>query len=87
MLTKRVIPCLDVKDGRVVKGVNFVSLRDAGDPVELARATARVSARSKPALVPSRSMLVSRISPAPRRAASAAQATASMPVALRPPCT
>ena len=38
MLTKRVIPCLDVKDGRVVKGVNFVSLRDAGDPVELARA-------------------------------------------------
>ena len=37
MLTKRVIPCLDVKDGRVVKGVNFVDLRDAGDPVELAR--------------------------------------------------
>lgn len=36
MLTKRVIPCLDVKDGRVVKGVNFVSLVDAGDPVELA---------------------------------------------------
>ena len=33
----RVIPCLDVDDGRVVKGVNFVSLRDAGDPVELAR--------------------------------------------------
>ena len=38
MLTKRVIPCLDVKDGRVVKGVNFVDLRDAGDPVELAAA-------------------------------------------------
>ena len=37
MLTKRVIPCLDVKDGRVVKGVNFVSLRDAGDPVETNR--------------------------------------------------
>lgn len=36
MLTKRVIPCLDVKDGRVVKGVNFVDLVDAGDPVELA---------------------------------------------------
>lgn len=36
MLTKRVIPCLDVKDGRVVKGINFVSLRDAGDPVEQA---------------------------------------------------
>ncbi|MGE0847387.1 MAG: imidazole glycerol phosphate synthase subunit HisF [Flavobacteriaceae bacterium] len=38
MLKKRVIPCLDVKDGRVVKGVNFVDLRDAGDPVEAARA-------------------------------------------------
>ena len=37
MLKLRVIPCLDVKDGRVVKGVNFVSLRDAGDPVEQAR--------------------------------------------------
>lgn len=37
MLTKRIIPCLDVKDGRVVKGVNFVGLRDAGDPAELAR--------------------------------------------------
>jgi imidazole glycerol-phosphate synthase subunit HisF len=38
MLTTRIIPCLDVKDGRVVKGVNFVALRDAGDPVEQARA-------------------------------------------------
>src|SRR5579862_2864068 len=38
MLKIRVIPCLDVKDGRVVKGVNFVALRDAGDPVEAARA-------------------------------------------------
>ena len=37
MLAKRIIPCLDVKDGRVVKGVNFLNLRDAGDPVELAR--------------------------------------------------
>ncbi len=37
MLTKRIIPCLDVKAGRVVKGVNFVGLRDAGDPVEIAR--------------------------------------------------
>jgi cyclase len=36
MLTKRIIPCLDVRDGRVVKGINFVGLRDAGDPVELA---------------------------------------------------
>ena len=38
MLKARLIPCLDVKDGRVVKGVNFVDLRDAGDPVEIARA-------------------------------------------------
>ncbi len=37
MLAKRIIPCLDVKDGRVVKGINFLNLRDAGDPVELAR--------------------------------------------------
>ncbi len=38
MYTKRIIPCLDVNDGRVVKGVNFVNLRDAGDPVEVAKA-------------------------------------------------
>ena len=37
MLAKRIIPCLDVTGGRVVKGVNFVELRDAGDPVEIAR--------------------------------------------------
>jgi imidazole glycerol-phosphate synthase subunit HisF len=37
MLTKRIIPCLDIKEGRTVKGVNFVELRDAGDPVELAK--------------------------------------------------
>lgn len=37
MLAKRIIPCLDVRDGRVVKGVNFVHIRDAGDPVELAK--------------------------------------------------
>ncbi|MFC1963810.1 imidazole glycerol phosphate synthase subunit HisF [Chloroflexota bacterium] len=37
MLTKRIIPCLDVKEGRVVKGTSFINLRDAGDPVELAR--------------------------------------------------
>ncbi len=37
MLSKRIIPCLDVKDGRVVKGINFVNLRDAGDPVEVAQ--------------------------------------------------
>ncbi|HEX3031938.1 MAG TPA: HisA/HisF-related TIM barrel protein, partial [Bacillota bacterium] len=36
MLAKRIIPCLDVTNGRVVKGTNFVNLRDAGDPVELA---------------------------------------------------
>ncbi|MEO0473808.1 MAG: imidazole glycerol phosphate synthase subunit HisF [Bacteroidota bacterium] len=44
MLTKRIIPCLDIKDGRTVKGVNFVNLRDAGDPVELAAAYARQGA-------------------------------------------
>jgi len=38
MVSKRIIPCLDVKDGRVVKGINFVNLRDAGDPVENAKA-------------------------------------------------
>ncbi|MCO6429355.1 MAG: imidazole glycerol phosphate synthase subunit HisF [Deltaproteobacteria bacterium] len=37
MLTKRIIPCLDIRDGRTVKGINFESIRDAGDPVELAR--------------------------------------------------
>ena len=37
MLAKRIIPCLDVKNGRVVKGINFVGLRDAGDPIEQAR--------------------------------------------------
>ena len=37
MLSKRIIPCLDIKDGRVVKGINFLNLRDAGDPVEQAR--------------------------------------------------
>ncbi len=37
MLTKRIIPCLDIKDGRTVKGINFLELRDAGDPVELAQ--------------------------------------------------
>jgi imidazole glycerol-phosphate synthase subunit HisF len=44
MLTKRIIPCLDVKDGRTVKGVNFVDLRDAGDPVELAERYAKEGA-------------------------------------------
>lgn len=37
MLTKRIIPCLDIKNGRTVKGVNFVGLRDAGDPIALAK--------------------------------------------------
>jgi cyclase len=36
MISKRIIPCLDIKDGRTVKGVNFVDLKDAGDPVALA---------------------------------------------------
>ena len=44
MLTKRIIPCLDVKDGRTVKGINFVDLRDAGDPVEQAELYARQGA-------------------------------------------
>ena len=38
MFTKRIIPCLDVNNGRVVKGINFINLRDAGDPVEVAAA-------------------------------------------------
>ena len=44
MLTKRIIPCLDIKDGRTVKGTNFVDLRDAGDPVELGALYAKQSA-------------------------------------------
>ena len=44
MLAKRIIPCLDIKDGRTVKGVNFVELRDAGDPVELAKIYAKAGA-------------------------------------------
>ncbi len=44
MFTKRIIPCLDVKDGRVVKGVNFVNLIDAGDPVEVAKAYDKLGA-------------------------------------------
>lgn len=44
MLTKRIIPCLDIKDGRTVKGVNFVDLKDAGDPVELAERYAKEGA-------------------------------------------
>src|ERR1700733_8471683 len=54
--------------------------------IDTASDTARVSARSKPLLVPSRSMLVSRISPAPSSAILRAHSTASSPVALRPPC-
>jgi cyclase len=44
MLTKRIIPCLDIKDGRTVKGVNFVNIREAGDPVELGHAYAEQGA-------------------------------------------
>ncbi|SNY99867.1 imidazole glycerol phosphate synthase subunit HisF [Flagellimonas pacifica] len=44
MLTKRIIPCLDIKNGRTVKGINFVDLRDAGDPVELAEIYAKEGA-------------------------------------------
>ena len=44
MLTKRIIPCLDVNDGRVVQGVNFVDLKDAGDPVAIAKACDKAGA-------------------------------------------
>ena len=44
MLAKRIIPCLDIKDGRTVKGINFVNLREAGDPVELGREYSRQGA-------------------------------------------
>lgn len=44
MLTKRIIPCLDIKDGRTVKGINFINIRDAGDPVELGAAYAQQGA-------------------------------------------
>ena len=44
MLKTRIIPCLDVKDGRVVKGINFVDLKDAGDPVEQAKIYSSVGA-------------------------------------------
>jgi imidazole glycerol-phosphate synthase subunit HisF len=44
MLTKRIIPCLDIKDGRTVKGINFVNIRDAGDPIELGALYARQGA-------------------------------------------
>ena len=44
MITKRIIPCLDVKEGRVVKGIQFLGLKDAGDPVELAEAYDREGA-------------------------------------------
>ena len=45
MLAKRIIPCLDVHGGRVVKGVNFVNLRDAGDPVDIAEPVTRLLGR------------------------------------------
>ena len=44
MLAKRIIPCLDVKEGRVVKGVNFINLIDAGDPVEIAKGYSNLGA-------------------------------------------
>ena len=47
MITKRIIPCLDVHNGRVVKGVNFVNLIDAGDPVEIAAEIGRASCRER----------------------------------------
>ena len=44
MLKKRIIPCLDIKDGRIVKGVNFIDIRDAGDPIELSKQYAQQGA-------------------------------------------
>jgi cyclase len=44
MLTKRIIPCLDIKEGRVVKGVNFINLKDAGDPTEIADGYSKLGA-------------------------------------------
>ena len=44
MLAKRIIPCLDIKEGKTVKGINFVNFRDAGDPVELGAAYSRAGA-------------------------------------------
>ena len=44
MLAKRIVPCLDIKDGKTVKGINFVNFRDAGDPVELGAAYSRAGA-------------------------------------------
>ena len=44
MLTKRIIPCLDVNNGRVVKGINFVNLKDAGDPVSVGEAYSKAGA-------------------------------------------
>ena len=48
MLAKRIIPCLDIKDSRTVKGVNFVDLVDAGDPVELALSLIHISEPTRP---------------------------------------
>ena len=50
-LAKRIIPCLDVKDGATVKGVNFVNLRNAGDPVELARQYSEQGAEDRKSVV------------------------------------
>lgn len=77
MLTKRVIPCLDVKNGRVVKGVNFVSLRDAGDPVELAAAYDREGADEVVFLDRPRAITV------PRRCSSPPARRASFPFPIR----
>ena len=52
MLAKRIIPCLDVKDGRTVKGTNFVGLRDAGDPVELLATVLDMSVQQRARMLP-----------------------------------
>ena len=93
MHTKRIIPCLDVHGGRVVKGVNFVNLQDAGDPVEIAAAYDRAGADEVVFLDITASSdaretvvdMVRRISPAPILSACIAHSMASIPISIRPP--
>ena len=93
MFTKRIIPCLDCKDGRVVKGTNFVDLRDAGDPVEVASMYDKSGADELVFLDITASSdgrnttvdLVRRISPAPSFSAFIAHSTASICISTLPP--
>ena len=62
MLAKRIVPCLDIKDGQTVKGTNFVNLRQAGDPVELGRAYSEQGADELVLLRPGLLLRVRRLS-------------------------